>query len=251
MLEESAGGQLLLYQRLPLTAGETYRASGAIQVVDFFSDFEPVSQGPWYQFYVTDVEPDPEESDFNPGGTKMFDISAWDEGCEMMVFEQFQGYWEQVRCLSEQEAAPYYTVPGDPGTTTDVTVGIKFGFYGPTAGTFELYVDDIQFLWADEGGGSAVEFEEPITPDNFGLEQNYPNPFNPITTISFTLPSTSHATLNVYNTLGVQVATLVDGQLNAGRHSVTFDVAELPSGVYYYSLQQNDFTTTKKCVVLK
>ncbi|MBN1558713.1 hypothetical protein JW998_00585, partial [candidate division KSB1 bacterium] len=111
MLDESAGGQLLLYQRIPLTAGETYRASGAIHLLDYYSAFDPVNQGPWYQFYVALEEPDPAASDFNPAGTKMFDISAWDAGCLMIDFEQFQGYWEQVRCLSEIATAPYFTVP--------------------------------------------------------------------------------------------------------------------------------------------
>ncbi|MBN1479132.1 T9SS C-terminal target domain-containing protein [candidate division KSB1 bacterium] len=252
MLEESAGGQLLLYQRLPLTAGETYRASGAIQIIDYYSDFEPVSQGPWYQFYVTDTEPDPAASDFNPDGTKMFDISAWDAGCDMLDFEQFQGYWEQVRCLSEQEASPYFTVPGDAGTTTDITVGIKFGLWGPSEGRFELYVDDIQFLWADEWSGSAVEFKaDPVLPQDFALEQNHPNPFNPTTTISFTIPETATTNLRVYNTLGKEVAELVNGHMQAGRHTVNLDVTELPSGIYYYTLQQNNFSATKKCVVLK
>ncbi len=253
LLDNSASGQLLLYQRLTLTAGETYRASGAIHLVEYMADFEPVSQGPWYQFYVTTEEPDPGQSDFNPGGTKMFDISAWDTGCDMLAYEQFQGYWEQVRCLSEIETAPYFTVPGEAGTKVDVTVGIKFGHWAPDPGFFELYVDDIQFLWADDlGGGTAVQLEkDPELPDNFELQQNYPNPFNPATNISFTLPDAAHTTLHVYNTLGERVTTLVDGFIQDGRHHVTFNVDALPSGIYYYTLQQNNLKTTRKCLLLK
>ncbi len=251
MLEEQDGGQLLFYQRLPLTAGETYRASGAIHVMDYYSAFEPVSQGPWYQMYVTTEEP-PEEGDFNPGGTKMFDISAWDVGCDMMDFEQFQGYWEQVRCLSEHETAPYYTVPGEAGTSVEVTVGIKFGLWASEAASWDVWVDDVQLLYEGDGTGVGVEFEaDPARPEGFVLGQNYPNPFNPSTTISFSLPATANTTLNVYNMLGNEVATLVNGQMQAGVHHVTLNVNDLPSGIYYYTLQQNSFTATKKCVVLK
>jgi hypothetical protein len=250
-LDEQAGGQLLFYQRLPLTAGETYRASGAIHVTDYYSDFEPVSQGPWYQMYVTTEEP-PETGDFNPGGAKMFDISAWDIGCDMMDFEQFQGYWEQVRCLSEQEAAPYFTVPGEAGTSVEVTVGIKFGLWAPEPASWEVWVDDIQFFYEGDGTGVGVEFEaDPAIPGDFVLGQNYPNPFNPSTTISFSLPASANTTLKVYNMLGNEVATLVNGQMQAGVHHVTLNVNDLPSGIYYYTLQQNNFTATKKCVVLK
>jgi hypothetical protein len=253
MLDNSAGGQLLLYQRIPLTAGETYRASGAIHLLDYYSDFVPEGQGPWYQFYVTTDEPDPTASDFNSAGAKMFDISAWDTGCSMADFEQFQGYWESVRCLSEIATAPYYTVPGNAGETVDVTVGIKFGLWAPEPGTFELLVDDVQFLWADEAeGGTAVTSEtDPAMPREFVLEQNYPNPFNPTTSISFNLPATANTTLKVYNTLGGEVATLVNGVMEAGRHNVSLNVVDLPSGIYYYTLQQNDLNTTRKCVVLK
>ena len=55
----------------------------------------------------------------------------------------------------------------------------------------------------------------------------------------------------VIYTLGAEVATLVNGQMQAGRHNVTLDVNDLPSGIYYYTLQQNEFSTSKKCVVLK
>ena len=134
-----------------------------------------------------------------------------------------------------------------------MTVGIKFGLWASEPGSFELWVDDVQLLWADEAeGGTAVEFDtDPAVPSDFVLDQNYPNPFNPTTNISFTIPETANTTLKVYNTMGVLVATLVNGQKQAGRHDVTLNVNDLPSGIYYYALQQNNFAATKKCVVLK
>jgi hypothetical protein len=252
MLDDSPNGQLLLYQRVTCVAGDEYRASGAIKIIEYFSNFEPVNQGPWYQFYVTEIEPDPSASDFNPAGTKMFDISAWDAGCDMMDFEQFNGLWEDVCCVSEIATAPYWVCPGTPGEPVEVTVGIKFGHWAPEPGTFELLVDEIMFVPWIEGAATAVNDKTgPVAPADFVLEQNSPNPFNPTTNIGFSLPSTGHATLKVYNVLGELITTLVDGQMSAGRHAVSFDVVDLPSGIYYYTLTQDSHRATKKCVIMK
>ena len=87
--------------------------------------------------------------------------------------------------------------------------------------------------------------------DNFRLEQNYPNPFNPSTTIDFSLRKAAKVTLEVYNVLGEKVATLVDGRITAGTHSVTFDASNFSSGVYFYKLSSGDFSMTRKMMLLK
>jgi hypothetical protein len=88
-------------------------------------------------------------------------------------------------------------------------------------------------------------------PAVFALEQNYPNPFNPSTTIKFALPKASVAKLTVYNLLGQKVSTLVDGQLEAGVHSVRFDATRLATGVYFYRLEAGDYLSHKKMLLLK
>ena len=88
-------------------------------------------------------------------------------------------------------------------------------------------------------------------PERFVLEQNYPNPFNPTTNIQYALPHTSHVTLTVFNTLGQQVATLVNGDIDAGYHDVTFNAAGLASGVYFYRLQAGSYVETKKLVLVR
>jgi len=80
---------------------------------------------------------------------------------------------------------------------------------------------------------------------------NFPNPFNPSTEISFSLPIASHAKLEIFNVMGQKVATLVDGQLEAGEHIVQWDGNESASGVYFYRLQADDFVDTKKMILLK
>ncbi len=93
--------------------------------------------------------------------------------------------------------------------------------------------------------------KEKNVPLHSDLLQNYPNPFNPSTTICFTLPRHSHVTLKVYDVLGREVTTLVDGELNAGEHSIVFDARYLPSGVYFYRLMTPTFIQTKSMEFIK
>jgi len=88
-------------------------------------------------------------------------------------------------------------------------------------------------------------------PVEYRLSQNYPNPFNPTTTIRFGLPERSAVTVKVFNLLGEEVATVVDGIYDAGERAVEFDAANLSSGVYVYRLQAGTFTQTRKMVVLR
>jgi hypothetical protein len=85
----------------------------------------------------------------------------------------------------------------------------------------------------------------------FELLQNYPNPFNPSTTIRYALPQRSHVTLTVFNTLGQQVATLVNDSREAGYHDVRFDSSGLASGVYFYRLRAGDYVGTKRLLLLR
>ena len=88
-------------------------------------------------------------------------------------------------------------------------------------------------------------------PSNFTLDQNYPNPFNPATKISFGLPQRSSVVLKVFNTLGQEVAELVNESLEAGIHSFNFDASKLTSGVYIYSLKTDAGVISKKMTLIK
>ena len=86
---------------------------------------------------------------------------------------------------------------------------------------------------------------------NYALNQNYPNPFNPSTVISYQMPENSFVTLKIYNAIGSEVATLVNENKTSGIHNVTFDAANLASGIYFYKLQAGNFTAIKKLMLLK
>jgi hypothetical protein len=88
-------------------------------------------------------------------------------------------------------------------------------------------------------------------PEQFELSQNYPNPFNPSTDIKFTLPKEGYVTLKVYDIIGSEVKTLVEGNHKAGVYDIYFDGSELSSGVYFYTLRTEGFTDTKKMILVK
>jgi hypothetical protein len=90
-----------------------------------------------------------------------------------------------------------------------------------------------------------------ITPQNFILDQNYPNPFNPSTRISYQLPAAAQTRLEIYNILGIKVTTLVDGNQNAGLHSVSWEAAGLSSGLYIYTLRSGAFQQTKTMMLVR
>jgi hypothetical protein len=91
----------------------------------------------------------------------------------------------------------------------------------------------------------------PLITMSVNLDQNYPNPFNPTTTIQYSMPRRAAVTLIVYNTLGQQVAVLVNGSEGAGYHEVKFDGSGLASGVYFYRLQAGNFVQTKELLLLR
>ncbi len=98
----------------------------------------------------------------------------------------------------------------------------------------------------DEPGLIAAEM-----PADFELGQNYPNPFNPSTNITFSVPQEEHVTLKVFNVIGEEVATLVNGRREAGVYTVSFAPAELPSGVYFYVLQAGETRLVRRLVFMK
>lgn len=88
-------------------------------------------------------------------------------------------------------------------------------------------------------------------PTSFELKQSYPNPFNPSTNISFSMAHPENVVLKVYNIIGQEVATLINGPMDAGSHVVTFNAANLSSGIYFYQLKAGSQIAIKKMVLLK
>ncbi|MDZ4713175.1 MAG: T9SS type A sorting domain-containing protein [bacterium] len=93
--------------------------------------------------------------------------------------------------------------------------------------------------------------EENIIPDNYSLGQNYPNPFNPSTTIKFQILTDGNVQINLFNVLGQEVATIVNGFKKAGVYEEIFDASNLSSGIYFYKIKSGTFSDMKRMVLLK
>lgn len=93
--------------------------------------------------------------------------------------------------------------------------------------------------------------ENSLNPTVLKLYDNYPNPFNPSTSIRYSIPEGSFTSIKIYNSLGREVANLVNETKTAGTYEVEFNALNLSSGIYYYTLQAGSFSETKKMILMK
>lgn len=128
-------------------------------------------------------------------------------------------------------------------TDADVTNGRTY--------SYTLVAVDVNGGHSDLRTVSAIPTAGAGAVTDCALSQNYPNPFNPTTSISFDLKETGFASLKVYNMAGQEVATLAHGTMAQGRHTVSFDAKNLPSGLYVYRMDAGSFTATKKMLLMK
>ncbi|MHC1738354.1 MAG: FG-GAP-like repeat-containing protein [Ignavibacteriaceae bacterium] len=108
------------------------------------------------------------------------------------------------------------------------------------------------YLWLIENQTVASDVNETdLNPEDFYLGQNFPNPFNPSTVISYQVPVRGFVTLKVFDLLGKEIATLVNGEQESGLQNVTFDAKDLTSGLYIYQLSSGGKTLSNKMLLLK
>lgn len=105
--------------------------------------------------------------------------------------------------------------------------------------------------WPEDLIVSSEEAENDLSPATYKLEQNYPNPFNPTTSIKYSISKSGNVRIFIYNILGQKVVTLLDEHKVSGSYSVSFNAKNLTSGVYFYSIQADDFYHTKKMILMK
>ncbi len=136
-----------------------------------------------------------------------------------------------------------------PTITSDGSGGAIIAWQDKRSGNYDIYASQVSGTGVTSIGNDGIE------PTGFNLAQNYPNPFNPTTKIEYSIEKAGMVSLKVYNVLGLEVATLVDGHQEAGGHAISFGTRDgnlnLSSGVYYYRLEAGFFISTKKLIFIK
>ena len=132
---------------------------------------------------------------------------------------------------------------------TDRTFGIT-NFGAIDEEVFKGIIHDLK-IFSKSVTPTSVQNNQNIRPDDIQLSQNFPNPFNPATTIEYQLPEKGFVTIKIFDMLGKAVATLVNQDKQPGTYTVEFNASNLASGIYFYQLKVQDFTLTKKMMLLK
>lgn len=170
-----------------------------------------------------------------------------------VIGEEIQLSWQTATETNNQGFEIYRNgnkiafVDGE-GTTSE-TQDYSFVDKNLKSGIYNYRLNQLDFDGTQEVVGELTVYL--TLPEQFTLEQNYPNPFNPSTTIKYSIPTSEFATLKVYDVLGNEVATLVNGEIPAGSYEVEFIASGLSSGIYFYNLQAGSFAQTKKLILMK
>jgi hypothetical protein len=169
-------------------------------------------------------------------------ILNWSTATELNNFG-----FEVQRSIAGNEFTTVGFVNGH-GTTTEAKT-YRFVDANLLAGSYSYRLKQIDFngtfAYSDEVNA------EVTSPVQFELAQNYPNPFNPSTTIKFSIPQSSNVTLKIFNTLGQEVKTLLNQNMESGVHTINYDASELNSGIYFYRLDAGQFSEVRKMTLIK
>jgi len=170
-------------------------------------------------------------------------ILNWSTATELNNFG-----FEVQRSIEEDEFVTVGFVNGS-GTTTEAK-NYRFVDKYLSAGNYTYRLKQVDFngtfSYSDE-----VNVDVTSLPVQFVLAQNYPNPFNPSTTIKFSIPQSSNVTLKIFNTLGQEVSTLINQNMESGLHTINFDASQLNSGIYFYRLDADQFSQVRKMTLIK
>jgi len=167
----------------------------------------------------------------NPGTTGSDHASFWQKGYSAVLL---------IEAYAGGDFNSHYH------TSTDRLQFFNQAFYHRAA---KLTLGTMAFLAGIKA--TTTDEETPAMPRVFALEQNYPNPFNPSTTVEFSLPHAATVNVEVFNVLGEKVATLVAGQLPAGRHRTVWNASGAGSGVYFYRMLAGDYSDTRRMMLVK
>jgi len=231
---------------IPLTEGTYYGLEFRVDSVGNTSGYQFLARvtAQTLRFRArTDVVPIPVIKEWTsaeiPGGFPTTD--GWHKMAVEAIGNQFRFFFDGNE------------LPGGPYSDDTFSSGwIGTYIWDSALSPIYLYVDDIYVISTSTGVNDP---RSGIIP-GYELYQNFPNPFNPSTTISFELPSRDMVELNIYNSLGQEVRSLINREFASGTHQVQWDGLdnsgrEAPAGIYFYQIQAGSFQATNKMILLK
>ena len=148
-----------------------------------------------------------------------------------------------------QTIGPFTMAVADTQEVVLASIAAQAGDRLASVTALKSAVDEVRSKYTGTNPLVGVVNGEPIA-KSFSLAQNYPNPFNPSTTIRYELPKAARVTIKIFNTLGQEIAVLVNEHKDAGSYQAIWN-ANVPSGIYFYRLQAGEFVETKKAILLK
>jgi len=187
----------------------------------------------------------------SPDTSGIFSDVAAGDGFVSVVWDNDFGGIGGIRFLNSNDYGATFCPPESP------TIGTSVG-----EPVVAVEGDRVHLVWSESiaenveilyRSGTLTEDPNSTTkpPTNFSLLQNYPNPFNGVTHIRYDVPAPTHVRLSIYNLLGQMLATLVDEDQSPKRYDVLFDAGNYASGLYFFRLQTEFFTETKKLLIVR
>ena len=172
----------------------------------------------------------------NSTSTLRYDLSS------DVVWISFSSTSGSINAGDTVSIAIYYDVINLQNGINNANIYIGDPHHGPVIIPVEVYVQSTT---------DVKEEYSPNSPSSFSLMQNYPNPFNPSTKINYSLSETQKVVIKVYNILGNEIMTLVDGEKSKGSYSLNLDLSDYASGVYLYAIKTPQYYKTRKMILTK
>ncbi len=183
-------------------------------------------------------------------------------GTSFQIVSSAPDYCIELEIGSQDQIFLHYVFNEIYGIKKSTDLGVTWNEFSQGLGQLLVYdfeFDPGNFLIAATESGLfrtinstvGITLQNSEIPENYSLSQNYPNPFNPETKIIFSVPENNYIKLRVFNSLGQEIAVLVNGFHKPGTYAVTWDASSYSSGIYFYRLETGNFSSVKKMVFIK
>ncbi|MBN2571364.1 MAG: T9SS type A sorting domain-containing protein [Ignavibacteriales bacterium] len=173
------------------------------------------------------------------------EIHLNDDSMNVTIIGNFDVAYQSMIPNFQHTGIWYEFFRGDTLIVTDTAAAITL-----KPGDFRIYTT-VKLPTPEEGIATDIKLSTAEIPREYKLEQNYPNPFNPSTIISYSIPEPGQIQIKIFDILGQEISTLVNEFKQAGNYKIDFNASGLVSGIYFYQITANKYSSTKKMILLK